>query len=63
MDSEISHIVQLILDESDNVKNIDPVSRIYSVYMRVSQAVSEVMGKIREAQRNEQGGDKNHGDT
>ncbi|MBA7604209.1 hypothetical protein ES703_11328 [subsurface metagenome] len=46
-ESGINQIVSLILTESREVKNPDPVSRIHNVHMKVTTKLLQVMEAIR----------------
>ena len=47
----MDQIIRLIEEEAAEVKNPDPVSRLYAVKMKISQRIFEQMLAIREQER------------
>ena len=41
-------IAKLIIEESETVQNLDPISRIYCVLMRVSNEIMKLMLEARD---------------
>lgn len=49
--SRINEILELIVEESENVKHPDKVSRLYNVMMSISSLIEKEMERIRKEER------------